>query len=287
MVQVILRRLLAAYGQGRPIVLMSDYDGTLVPLVEHPSLARLDRRTHRLLRRLSSWPGVHVAIVSGRALRDIQALVSLPKVLLAGTSGLELDLHGLRITHPQARQAEEIIARLGTRLREALGTFPDAWVEEKGMGLTVHYRQVPPHQIPPLRSRLETILLDYGSQLQSLDGPMSVEVTPQLGWNKGTAVRQILRHIGGEGAALLYAGDGANDADAFEAVNQLAGITLGIGPDAPATAHCRLSGPAVVKKLLAQLNDALDERFVKGRHSGEKALALYGYWRPFLPTNII
>ena len=78
-----------------------------------------------------------------------------------------------------------------------------------------------------------------------------------MGWKKGTAVRMILDHLDAPHAMVVYAGDAANDAEAFDAVAAVAGITLGVGPDTPSAARFRLADPAALCKFLSRLAAAL------------------------------
>ena len=66
------------------------------------------------------------------------------------------------------------------------------------------------------------------------------------GWTKGTAVRLIFGDVGATNAALLYAGDGANDIDAMEIVTAMGGIALGIGPHPPTASQYSLPNPATL-----------------------------------------
>jgi len=60
-----LDRLLTAYRAGRTLALLADYDGTLVPIVEHPRLAVVAPDTRDVLKNLATVPRVVVGIVSG------------------------------------------------------------------------------------------------------------------------------------------------------------------------------------------------------------------------------
>ena len=86
---------------------------------------------------------------------------------------------------------------------------------------------------------------------------MALEVTLQWGWNKQTAVREVIAHVAADGAGTLYAGDGANDAEAMEAVVALGGVALGIGPEAPSVAPYRLPDPTALVDFLEHLYEAL------------------------------
>ena len=53
-------------GNASKIAILLDYDGTLTPIVKHPSLAILSKETKDILERLASRPDVFIAIISGR-----------------------------------------------------------------------------------------------------------------------------------------------------------------------------------------------------------------------------
>src|SRR5205809_650545 len=63
---------------GRSLLLMTDYDGTLTPHVPNPSEASLVQRAQRHLSALARAPQVRVAIISGRDLGDVSARVGVP-----------------------------------------------------------------------------------------------------------------------------------------------------------------------------------------------------------------
>jgi len=249
--------LLAAYRAGRHLILLFDYDGTLVPIVEHPRLARLDRSGHRLLQRLAGQPRVHVGIISGRRLEELKEMLCLANLCLAGTSGLEIELYGLRLAHPKTREARVFIREITHRLSVQLAAFPGAWLEHKGLGFTVHFRHALPHLIEGLRTQVRETIEPFSPGLRSTEGPMALEVTAELGWNKGTAVSMIVRHLKPCNYALLYAGDSANDAEGMETAIALGGTGIGVGPDAPAIAQYCLPDTEALHELLLDLEDSL------------------------------
>jgi trehalose-6-phosphatase len=82
------------------------------------------------------------------------------------------------------------------------------------------------------------------------------EITPELGWDKGSALRLMVQAFG-QPALIVYAGDGANDLAAYEAVQALGGISIGVGASAPSTAHWRLRDPEELASFLEGLAAAL------------------------------
>lgn len=212
--------------------------------------------TRRLLDRLAGLPGVGVGVLSGRSLSDLRHLVALPTVYYSGNSGLELDLLGRRLTHPDAERSRPRVASVVRGLGEASRAYPGAWVEDKGLGLTLHYRDVPPGRLKDLLEEAGRLLRPHAGALRVSDGPMAWEVTPALAWDKGTALRQIAAAVGGQ-VVPLYAGDRDNDSPALEAANALGGVSIGVGPTAPSCARYRMRTPEDLIGFLADLAEAL------------------------------
>jgi trehalose-phosphatase len=249
-------RLVAAYQAGRPLVLLFDYDGTLTPLVAHPRLARLPERMRHLLRALACRPRVFVGVVSGRTIDNVKRLVDIPGLYYGGTSGLELDLRGVPVTHPRTEDGQALVEEAVRRLRPLAARFPGAWVEHKPLGLTLHYREVCRHLARELCCQARQTFRPCADQWRIVNGAMALEATPALGWTKASAVRMILLDVGGNGY-LMYAGDDSNDADALATTASLGGAGIGIGPRAPQCAPHRLPDPAGLEQLLGRLLSVL------------------------------
>ena len=85
---------------------------------------------------------------------------------------------------------------------------------------------------------------------------LGLEILPDLGCNKVTALESILLHAP-QDALPTFAGDAASDLDAMLAAQRHGGLTIGIGPDAPTQADFRLATPANFTRVLADLADAI------------------------------
>lgn len=281
----LLTQLLSAHRHGSDLILLFDYDGTLAPIVPHPRLARLDPHTRRLLRRLAARPRVHLGILSGRALDDLKQMVRLRRICYAGNSGLEMELCGVQFVHPRAHRARRLVAELARCLRPLVARFPGAWIENKRLGLTVHYRGVAKERVPALRELLQGALRGADDRFRVVPGPMAVEIGPNLDCTKGTAVQMIVDRVGAADDFVLYVGDGANDVEAMEVVAGFGGITVGIGPDAYPGAQHHMGDCAALVPLLAELDASLAEQGFDAAREHTDALALYGLWKQCLPTG--
>lgn len=239
---------------GVRLALFFDYDGTLTPIVDHPSQARLSPEVRRVLRACAARQDVDVAIISGRALEDLRTMVGEPDLTYAGNHGLEIaapDLPPFR--HPDLVHFSDRLQALADEL-EAI-CAGGAWVERKHLTLTLHYRAVDlPHR-GALIERGRAIIT--GAGFQPRDGICTIEARPPIGWDKGQAVLHILRQRYGpawsEHARVMYLGDDQTDEDAFRVLAGL-GVTFRVGgADSLTHADRWLPNVAAVQALLEWL----------------------------------
>ncbi len=252
----VLMSVLSAYHAGEKLALLFDYDGTLTPIVEHPWQAKLTPRTRDLLAALSTMPRVHLGISGGRRLDELEQLVGLPHLFYCGLSGVEMRLAGTLHVHPAATENVPLIDEMVRRLAAIEHVYPGAWVEHKRYGFAVHYRSVDPALVEEVHARILSFLERGARQLRIVDGPLAVEVTVAETWTKGDAVRRFVQHLG-EPVFVLYAGDSATDASAFEAVTALGGVALGVGSLVPPSATAHLDSPEMLADWLESLRHSL------------------------------
>jgi len=243
--------VLDARRDGLPIALMFDYDGTLAPIESHPKKAILASSLREDIRALAAIPGVTVGVISGRSLDDLSAMIGLEGVYLAGSSGAELDLAGLRITSPDAENILAALTRVSLALGSRIPSFPGVWIESKPVGMTVHYRGAEHQTILGLREFFGA-LMGMHNTLHYLDICEALEVTSATGWDKGTAVMQILTRLPTD-VFPVFVGDSANDEPAMRVVNDLGGVTVGVGSTAPIFAKYRIDLPSQLHLALSEL----------------------------------
>jgi trehalose-phosphatase len=261
---------LGDYARGFELALFLDYDGTLAPIVDHPSEARVPAAVRALLAQCADRPDTDVAIVSGRSLADLRSHVNGGNLVLAGNHGLELEGPGLdRFSHPDLPHFETRSRALG----EALGEIrePGVWVEEKGASLTLHYRQADPASHARISERARAAVQAAGYQVR--DAHCAVEARPPIGWDKGRAIMHVLRARHGpawsEHVRAVYVGDDDTDEDAFRALQGL-GVTFRVGrAERPTLASYRLPNVEAVEALLRWIA----ERPLVGGHPGRLAAA--------------
>jgi len=129
---------LAQLAQVPQLLVATDYDGTIAPIVNDPMRAVPDRETSVALRLLATLDQTHVGIVSSRALRDLAALSRLPaEIHLVGSHGSEFDVDfALQMdAETQARRDA-----LGESLAEICLRYPGASLEQKPASVAFHTR---------------------------------------------------------------------------------------------------------------------------------------------------
>lgn len=235
------------------VMIVSDFDGTLCPIADRPGMAALSPAMFDLLERLASSPGAALVIVSGRSLRDLAARTP-AGAILAGNHGLEIEGAGLRFEHPGARDARPCLAAAGGALRDELVRWPGAWLEDKRLTATVHYRNAEPRLHRHLLFAIRKTLAPFGASLAMRAGKKALEIRPRLDWSKADVVEWIRDRIGpfdacirlGDGESISGAGErevvvrtGYRAAGAMEAGLVLANVVGALGRR-PAEATSRL-----------------------------------------------
>jgi trehalose 6-phosphate phosphatase len=146
------------------------------------------------------------------------------------------------------------------KFKAALRPIPGAWVEEKGLTLSVHWRAVPRSAQRTFHQLLKTLTAPYLRRgvIHLTRGKRVVEIRPAVDWDKGMVVDWLLTRIAGRHAAtrhwITYLGDDQTDEDAFRVVNRLGGTSVFVGnPRRRTAARFWLKDPQEVRRWLAAL----------------------------------
>ena len=120
--------------------LYSDFDGTLVPLQADPMTCHLSASQAATLRALAAVPGVHITIVSGRRLVDLRSRIGIAGLGYVGNHGLEIATPSHNFVHPGALALATRLGQWQSTLQAKLEPFTGAWIENKELSLSIHYR---------------------------------------------------------------------------------------------------------------------------------------------------
>jgi trehalose 6-phosphate phosphatase len=222
-----------------------DIDGTLIDIAPTPSTVRVSAELPMLLERLRASTGGAVALVTGRALAEVDRL--LPGLALpgAGQHGVERRDHlgAIAVAVERAPEHERAFARLA-RLVE---THRALVLEDKGRSFAVHYRAAA-HLEERVHEVARAVQLELGPQYALRPGKCVVEIAPSNA-NKGKAIEAFLESHPFRGRVPVFVGDDATDEDGFRVVNALGGHSVKIG-SGPSCARWRLPTSDAVARWL-------------------------------------
>jgi len=203
-----------------------DLDGTLLDFTDHPAVAQSDTRLRALIEGLQRTAGGAVAVISGRAIKDVDALLGGLRLPVAGQHGTERRDAGGRITHHAFPTERLDWAR--DRLAEAVAHRSGLVLEHKGLSLALHYRRAP--RLAGYAHRLVRSLAPrLGAQFCIQPGKRIVELKP-AGKDKGAAVLEFMQEEPFRGRTAVFVGDDATDEFGFATVNRLGGHSIKVGP---------------------------------------------------------
>ena len=235
--------------RSRVLLVASDFDGTLSPLVADPSKAAPLPGTIESLSALVALPGTHSAVISGRGLDDLTARVHgvTTGVRLVGSHGAEENDDSVVIL---TAAATELRARLIRELEEISGKLPGTHVEEKPLGAALHYRRA--SEAAAAKAHEQVVALaaaEPGARLRHGSKVLELLVTDA---DKGTALRRMAHRLGA--TSIVFFGDDVTDEDAFAVLGpEDVGVKVGAGET---RASLRVDSPEDVARMLAQLTEA-------------------------------
>ncbi|WP_423743251.1 trehalose-phosphatase (plasmid) [Haladaptatus sp. SPP-AMP-3] len=232
---------------------MFDFDGSLAPIEDHPDDVQLPPATRTVIEDLRDSPDVQVGIVSGRGLDDLRERVDVDGIAYAGNHGLEIGTSDERHTHPVAEDATDEIGRLSATLDSKLTPIDGAFVEDKGVTASIHYRLAADDRVPDVREAVRDVVADV-EDVRVTTGKQVIELRPDVDWHKGRAIRWLYeRRVPDDETWLpLYVGDDRTDEDAFHVLPDM-GLGVKVGHEPPTMASYRVADPAAVQKTLSWL----------------------------------
>lgn len=239
-----------------PLIIATDFDGVLAPLVDDPNRSRPLPRSVAALQRLANSRGglVHVAYVSGRRIDELVQLAKpAPGSHLYGTHGAQrgyIDSTGQLVANRTQLNSHqtETLAAARARAEKLAASADGAWVEVKETSIVLHTR---------LASDRATALIepDFRDYVAALDAHVilghdvtEVSVTDAT---KGKAITALRAELGA--ASVAYFGDDVTDETVFSILTE-ADLGVKVGPGDTAAAY-RVESPTDVAYLLEEIAD--------------------------------
>lgn len=228
-----------------------DFDGTLAAHAPHPDGVTVHDSLPALLAGLRERLAGAVALVTGRPLATLDAIVGPPRYAAAGLHGHEWRLETGATTVPESPAGAGHIVRA---LRERFGSDPRLVIEDKGTAVALHYRRAPERAGECIAALQE---IAASPDFEILRGHAVIEARPR-GADKGAALRSLASHAPFTGRIPVFVGDDVTDEDGFRAAASLGGYGVKVGPG-PTAARYRITAVDAVHDWLAASLAALEK----------------------------
>ena len=225
----------AQHLMGRPLLVVTDFDGTVSRISDDPWGASILPLGRRALRALAGMPKVHVVVLSGRTARDAASRVRVGGVSYLGNHGMERAFlrRGGRAERLKtqvddaAHEAVHAAERLSDEVPRLIGE-PWLIVERKPPAVAFHFRTAPDLAQAALDVRAAVDQLDPDGVLERFPGRRVLELRPYGAVAKGEALKALVERYAPHAVFML--GDDVSDAMAFRALRELRdkGVTDGI-----------------------------------------------------------
>ncbi|EDW77892.1 uncharacterized protein Dwil_GK24303 [Drosophila willistoni] len=215
------------------LAILLDYDGTLAPIADNPSKTKMPDELEKILHKIAKHPQIFMAVISGRGLKDVQKMVNIDGITYAGNHGLEIEYpDGSRHDYNLPSDIQKNYIAMVKELKQKVEKN-GAWVEDKRVSLTYHYRDTPVELKDGLKTQAAEICQRFG--FRPNQAHEAIEAKPPVNWNKGEAAMYILKQKFGDNWAkdvkAVFAGDDTTDEDAMRVLKGL-GRSFRIAADA-------------------------------------------------------
>ena len=225
--------------------LFLDFDGTLVEIAPTPDEVVVEPGLPEILSGVRDRLAGALAIVTGRPISGIDHF--LPELRLdgCGMHGLERRIDG-KVSFPQdLPDLSPLVARLRTRL----SAHPGVIIEDKRIGVAVHWRTAPDAE-GDARAAIDDLAAELGAAYKIQEGKAVREIVPAAA-GKGDGIRAMMQSEPYAGRRPVFIGDDKTDEHGFAAVNALGGVTVKIGAG-DTLARCRLPSTAALRDAMAR-----------------------------------
>lgn len=222
-----------------------DVDGTLLEYADRPVGVHVSPELAETIMRLAYASDGAVALISGRALSDVDRLFA-PMVLpAAGQHGAERRrADGIYHRYPVVHDG---LRRVAAELAGFTARHPGVLLEDKGMSVALHFR-LRPELREAVELEMARVTAALGSAWACQPGRLVYEIRPG-GRDKGMAIEDFMAESPFAGRVAVFIGDDLTDERGFTVVNRHGGLSVKVGAGETA-AGWRLPDAAAVRRWL-------------------------------------
>jgi trehalose 6-phosphate phosphatase len=195
-----------------------DFDGTLSPIVSHPSKAGTTRSFLPLLEKAGKQ-GALTAVITGRSLKDVKPLLHFRPDFVVGNHGME----GLEAFSTSGTRARKVCRAWVKDLKKSWPDIRGAFLEDKKESLSLHYRGV--RHPSKAREALMSVVDDLQPKPRVIGGKYLLNLIPAGSPHKGLALKEVMRLS--RRPFALFVGDDDTDEDGFRQEGRILSIRVG------------------------------------------------------------
>jgi trehalose 6-phosphate phosphatase len=233
----------------REVAFLLDIDGTLLDLALTPHDVLVPPILRKTLTKLQELTNGALALVSGRSLSDIDLIFAPLKMSAVGGHGAEMrvDPNG----KANGAQTRFLDKKIRTKLIAISELAEGIILEDKGYSVALHYRLAPDKQraiedsVAAVCDKLPAGLVEI------LPGKSVIEIK-KSGFNKGTALRDLMAYPPFFGRKPIFIGDDVTDEAAFAVVPEFDGMAMSVGRIVKGAAQ-RFETPTDVRRWLERI----------------------------------
>lgn len=243
------------FASATTVLVASDFDGVLAPLVHDPMASRALPGTIESLEGLAALPSTYAAVVSGRDLSTLTQLTG-----LADSAVVRIGSHGAETSSEVGRGLSDDEAQALHRVTDDLkdlcvGLPPGVSLEFKPTAVVLHTRRMADESAARDAEAAALEVTTRHTGLHVLHGKHVVEVSVVRA-DKGTALVALRDEVGAD--VVTYVGDDVTDEDAFRALGP-DDLTVKVGPGETA-ARFRVDSPEDAAEVLRLVFDRRSAR---------------------------
>ncbi len=233
--------------------ILLDVDGTILDLAPRWDEVAVPGSLVRALHRVSAGIGGALALVSGRPLADLDRLFAPLRLPAIGGHGAEVrpSFDGAAFID----RAAPLDSDLKRRLWDIAERYPGVAAEDKGYSLALHYRLAEERELDVIRDVFSTCMLWEPQTYEILTGKAVIEVKA-AGFNKGTAIRELMTYTPFVGRRPIFFGDDTTDESAFSIMPEFNGVAVSVGRRVPGALDM-FETPSDVRRWLEMLSSDL------------------------------
>lgn len=237
----------------RDFAVLLDVDGTILDIAPTPHAVYVPDSLLRTLALVQERTHGAIALVSGRPIANLDLIFAPLRLPAIGGHGAEIRPDPKQENYEQ--RATALDRSLKQKLIEIANRYAGVATEDKGYSFALHYRLALEYGLNVVDEVFRVCKSYSSDSYELLTGKAVIEVKT-VGFNKGSAVRELMTHAPFTGRAPIFIGDDVTDEAAFEVVPEFKGFAISVGRKVPGV-NAIFHAPDDVRRWLDKISQPL------------------------------